>query len=68
MGYMLQFTDKDETTMIPATLPDGFLIPDASYNATFTDKGTTPSQSANAAVPESKDKPAAAAPEPIPKV
>ncbi|KAF9525728.1 hypothetical protein CPB83DRAFT_885381 [Crepidotus variabilis] len=36
LGYILQFTDPDTTTVIPDTLPDGFLISDADYDSTFT--------------------------------
>lgn len=35
---MLQFTDNDETTVVPDKLPDGFLLSDADYNSAFADK------------------------------
>lgn len=38
---MLQFTDNDETTVVPAKLPDGFLLSDADYNSAFADKPAT---------------------------
>jgi hypothetical protein len=38
LGYMLQFTDNDETTVVPGKLPDGFLLSDADYNSAFAEK------------------------------
>jgi len=35
---MLQFTDNDETSVVPDKLPDGFLLSDADYNSSFDDK------------------------------
>jgi len=35
---MLQFTDNDETTVVPDKLPDGFLLSDADYNSSFSEK------------------------------
>lgn len=38
LGYMLQFTENDETTEVPDKLPDGFLLSDAEYNSALSDK------------------------------
>ena len=40
LGYILQFTDNDETTEVPDKLPDGFLLSDADYNSAFAVKPT----------------------------
>jgi hypothetical protein len=40
LGYMLRFTDNDQTTEVPDKLPDGFLLSDADYNLAFADKPT----------------------------
>lgn len=38
LGYMLQLTDNDETTVVSDKLPDGFLLSDADYDSAFDDK------------------------------
>ncbi|KAF9523778.1 hypothetical protein CPB83DRAFT_653092 [Crepidotus variabilis] len=37
LGYIMQFTDPDTTTVIPDTLPEGFLISDAEYDSSFAE-------------------------------
>lgn len=48
LGYMLQFTDNDETTPVPEQLPEGFLLKDEDYDDSFRPR----SQPSNALNPQ----------------
>jgi len=41
LGYVMQLTENDKTTKMPATLPANFFVPDADYDAVTSGSSTT---------------------------